>query len=110
LRYEGIVDRSINPLLLPGGHPKGMRSYLESTLLHRIVAEFFATSKPIGAMCHGVVLAARSTATTGRSILHGRKTTALLRSQKLLVWNLGDHYRTPPTTVEDEVTAVLARP
>jgi protease I len=48
-------------------------------------------------------------------VLHGRKTTALLRSQELLAWNLtrvylGDYYRTYPTTVEDEVTAALARP
>jgi protease I len=115
LRYESILDRSFDALLLPGGHAKGMQPYLESTLLHRVVAELFATGKPIGAICHGVVLAARSTAATGRSVLHGRKTTALLRSQELLAWNLtrlylGDYYRTYPITVEDEVTAALARP
>jgi protease I len=92
-----------------------MRPYLESTLLHRVVAELFATGKPIGAICHGVVLGAHSRAATGRSVLHGRKTTALLRSQELLAWNLtrlylGDYYRTYPITVEDEVTAALARP
>jgi protease I len=92
-----------------------MRPYLESTLLHRVVAEFFAAGKPIGAICHGVVLVARSTAATGRSVLHGRKTTALLRSQELLAWNLtrlylGDYYRTYPVTVEDKVAAPLARP
>jgi protease I len=115
LRYEAIVDHSFDALLLPGGHAKGMRHYLESTLLQRLVTEFFAAGKPVGAICHGVVLAARSTVATGRSVLHGRKTTALLRSQELLAWNLtrlylGDYYRTYPATVEDEVTAALARP
>jgi protease I len=115
LRYEAIADRPFDALLLPGGHAKGMRPYLESTLLHRVVAGFFAAGKPIGAICHGVVLAARSTAASGRSVLHGRKTTALLRIQELLAWNLtrlylGDYYRTYPVTVEDEVTAALARP
>ena len=85
---------------------------------YEIVAEFFARGRPgrpVGAICHGVVLAARSIAASGKSVLHGRKTTALLRSQELLAWNLtrvylGDYYRTYPTTVEDEVTAALARP
>jgi protease I len=115
LPYEKIADQTFDALLLPGGHAKGMRPYLESTLLQRTVAAFFASGKPIGAICHGVVLAARSTAQNGRSVLHGRKTTALLRSQELLAWNLtrlylGNYYRTYPVTVEEEVTAALARP
>ena len=115
LRYDAIADHSYDALLLPGGHAKGVMPYLESTLLHSTVSEFFARGKPVGAICHGVVLAARSTAASGKSVLHGRKTTALLRSQELLAWNLtrlylGDYYRTYPTTVEDEVTAALAQP
>lgn len=115
LRYEAITDQAFDALLLPGGHAKGMRPYLESTLLQGVVATFFAAGKPVGAICHGVVLAARSMAGNGRSVLHGRKTTALLRSQELLAWNLtrlylGDYYRTYPVTVEDEITAALARP
>jgi protease I len=52
---------------------------------------------------------------SGKSVLYGRKTTALLRSQELLAWNLtrlylGDYYRTYKVTVEDEVTAALVRP
>jgi protease I len=115
LRYEAIADHPFDALLLPGGHAKGVRPYLESTMLHRVVAEFFANGKPVGAICHGVILAARALGPTGRSVLHGRKTTALLRSQELLAWNLtrlylGDYYRTYQTTVEEEVTAALARP
>jgi protease I len=115
LRYDAIADHSYDALLLPGGHAKGVKPYLESTLLHSTVREYFARGKPVGAICHGVVLAARSTAASGKSVLYGRKTTALLRSQELLAWNLtrlylGDYYRTYPTTVEDEVTAALAQP
>jgi protease I len=114
-RYESIAEPSFDALLLPGGHAEGMRPYLESTLLQRTVAEFFARGRPVGAICHGVVLAARSMAASGKSVLHGRKTTALLRTQEQVAWNLtrfhlGDYYRTYPTTVEDEVAAALARP
>ena len=47
-------------------------------------------------------------------MLHGRRTTALLRSQEMLAFTLtrlwlGDYYRTYPQTVEDELTAALAR-
>ncbi len=52
---------------------------------------------------------------TGRSVLHGRKTTALLRRQERLAYQLtritlGDYYLTYPVTVQDEVTASLASP
>src|SRR5579859_2169323 len=114
IRYEAIATEEYDALLLPGGHAKGMRPYLESPLLQRVVADVFAAGKPVGAICHGVVLAARSKAPSERSVLHGRRTTALLRSQELLAWTLtrlwlGDYYRTYPQTVEDEVTAALAR-
>ncbi|MEI9984061.1 MAG: type 1 glutamine amidotransferase domain-containing protein [Aliidongia sp.] len=113
IAYDAIAGRSFDALLLPGGHAKGMRSYLESPLLQSVVAGFFAVGKPVGAICHGVVLAARSQAASGRSVLHGRRTTSLLRSQEILAWTLtrlwlGDYYRTYPQTVEDEVIAALA--
>jgi protease I len=113
-RYEAAADTVFDALLLPGGHAKGMRDYLESPLLQRIVSGCFAAGKPVGAICHGVVLAARSQTASGRSVLHGRRTTSLLKSQEMLAWNLtrlwlDDYYRTYPVTVEDEVTAALAR-
>jgi protease I len=115
LRYEAVAEASFDALLLPGGHAEGMRPYLESTLLQALVGRCFAAGLAVGAICHGVLLAARSADATGTSVLHGRRTTALLRSQELLAWRLtrawlGDYYRTYPTTVEDEVTGLLARP
>jgi protease I len=115
LRYEAIAEPAFDALLLPGGHAKGVRPYLESTLLQGVVAACFAAGKPVAAICHGVVLAARARTGAGHSVLRGRRTTALLRSQEMLAWTLtrlylGDYYRTYRATVEDEVTAALARP
>lgn len=102
-------------LLLPGGHARGMRPYLESTDLQSQVAAAFAARLPVGAICHGVVLAARSRTADGRSVLYGLKTTALTKPMELTAWSLtcawlGSYYRTYPSTVEDEVTAALAAP
>jgi protease I len=112
--WAAIDAAHFDALLLPGGHAKGMRPYLESTILQRVIAACFAENKPVGAICHGVLLAAR-TMNGAKSVLHGRRTTALLRRQEMLAWNLtrlqlGDYYRTYPVPVEDEVTAALARP
>ena len=115
LRYDAIAAGSFDALLLPGGHAKSMRPYLESSFLQEMTAGFFASSKPVGAICHGVVLVARAQTAAGISVLYGRKTTALLRSQELLAWNmtrlyLRDYYRTYRQTVQDEVTAALRAP
>src|SRR5579859_2123649 len=78
MRWDRIESKDFGALLLGGGHrARGMRDYLESKILQRITAEFFADEKPVGAICHGVVLAARSKRADGRSVLYGRKTTAL---------------------------------
>ena len=78
MRWDRIESRDFDGLLLGGGHWKrGMREYLESAVLQRITAEFFAAGKPVAAICHGVLLAARSKRADGRSVLHGRKTAAL---------------------------------
>jgi putative intracellular protease/amidase len=80
-QYDGLV--------LPGGHwARGMRQYLEDTQLQRFVGDFFEADKPVAAICHGVVLAARSVSTrTGRSVLYGRKTTALTWRLEKAAWS-----------------------
>ena len=113
--YGQAAGLHFDGLLLPGGHAKGMREYLESAALQAIVARTFERKLPVGAICHGVVLVARSKAPSGRSVLHGRRTTALTRDLELTAWALtalwlGNYYRTYPTTVQAEVTAALARP
>jgi protease I len=113
--YRDIDGTQIDALLLPGGHAPGMRPYLESDRLQLLIADMFEQNRPVGAICHGVLLVARSRSRTGRSVLRGRTTTALTRSMELSAWALtrltvGDYYRTYPTTVEDEVRSLLARP
>ena len=112
--YGEVANEAYDALLLSGGHAPGMKTYLESTLLQQKVAEFFGSDKPVGAICHGVVLAARSKLPSGLSVLHGRKTTALTQQMEMSAWALtclwlGDYYRTYSTTVQAEVSAGLAR-
>ncbi|MFC4529034.1 DJ-1/PfpI family protein [Dyella halodurans] len=128
LRWDDIEPASFDGLLLPGGHcARGVRVYLESSRLQSVVAAFFAANKPVAAICHGVVLAARSRGADGRSVLHGRRTTALTWALEKSAWTLTritrfwdpDYYRTyadgpgQPVghmSVQQEVTRALARP
>ena len=103
-------------LLLPGGHAPGVRQYLGASRLQEQVAAFFARGRPVGAICHGVLLAARSRdPATGRSVLYERRTTCLTKYQEFLgylatFWKLGRYYRTYPAYVQDEVKAALRYP
>jgi putative intracellular protease/amidase len=115
LRYEQVTLDEVDALLLPGGHASGMRTYLESDRLQALVSAAFARRMPVGAICHGVVLASRARGMDGRSVLYGRRTTALTRGMELSAWALtglwlGNYYRTYPTTVQQEVTDALADP
>lgn len=116
LPYDALAADHFDALLLPGGHAKGMRVYLESQRLQAVVAAFFDADRPVGAICHGTLLAARSTSPgTGRSALWGRRTTGLQRRQELLAWSLtaawlGDYYRTYPTPMETELRSYLRDP
>lgn len=112
--YDAVNPDRFDALLLPGGHAKGMKEYLESKILQELTSQFFQKQKPIAAICHGVVLAARSKKSDGSSVLGDLETTSLLKSQELLAWTLtaawlGSYYRTYPQTVEDEVRSVLAK-
>lgn len=110
LAYSALKNNVFDGLILPGGHASGMQEYLEDEHLQTIVVDFFREHKPIGAICHGTVLAARSVdPQTGRSVLDGRRTTGLTRSMELSAWLmtpwLGRYYRTYPQTVQAEVQA-----
>ena len=114
LKYSDVSEHDFDALLLPGGHDKPVKEYLESDILQNLVGNFFAKNKTVAAICHGVVLAARSMdKQTGKSVLYNYRTTALLKSQELLAYNItrlwmGDYYLTyPEITVEDEVKSVL---
>lgn len=116
LRYDQLDATDFDGVVLTGGHAPGMKPYLESELLQRLVADMMLADKLVGAICHGVLIPARARdSQTGRSILYGRKTTSLTNAQELSAWLmtglwLRSYYRTYPTTVQDEVTAALASP
>jgi putative intracellular protease/amidase len=89
VRYSSLDVDQYDGLVLPGGHwARGMRQYLEDQQLQRFVGDFFDADKPVAAICHGVVLAARSVSKrTGRSVLYGRKTTALTWRLEKTAWS-----------------------
>ena len=113
IRWDAIEIDGYDGLLLPGGHAPGMRQYLGSSDLQAKVAGFWKLDRPVGAICHGVLVLARSIdPDTGRSVLDGRTTTCLTRWQErlayyLTAWRLGRYYRTYPAYVEAEVRAAL---
>jgi putative intracellular protease/amidase len=113
--WAGLDATAFDGLLLPGGHAPGMRQYLDSPVLREQVARFWATGKPVGAICHGVLVLARTRDTAGRGLLASRRTTCLPKYMERLAylttsWRLGRYYRTYPAYVEDEVKAALDNP
>ncbi len=113
IKFNDINPSDYSGLILPGGHAPGMKSYLESEILQSIIVSFFKETKPVGAICHGVLLAARSIdPETGKSVLYNYKTTSLLKTQELAAYFLTalwlkKYYRTYPLTVEEEVKSFL---
>jgi putative intracellular protease/amidase len=126
-RWDTVDASAFDGLLLPGGHrARGMRDYLESEMLQRHVVSFFEAERPVAAICHGVLLAARSISKrTGRSVLYGYRTTALTWALERSAWKVArltrfwdpNYYRTyleqdgQPVgfmSVQHEVTRALA--
>jgi putative intracellular protease/amidase len=112
--WGDLEARDFDALFLAGGHAPGMRQYLGSEAVQRLVAAFFATDKPIAAICHGVLVAARAKRPDGHSVLHGVRTTCLPKYMERAAyfstfWRRGRYYRTYPAYVEDEVRAALAK-
>ncbi len=119
----------VDGLVLPGGHrARGMRAYIDSPALQSLVVAAFAGNVPVAAICHGVLLAARSiNPVTGKSVLYGRRTTALTWALEKAGWQAGrvlrfwdpSYYRTYSETagqaagfmsVQQEVTRALQSP
>jgi putative intracellular protease/amidase len=115
-RWRDLDPAAFGGLFLAGGHAPGMRQYLGSELLQEKVAAFWRGGAPVAAICHGVLVLARTVdEATGRSVLAGRRTTCLPKYMErsaywLTAWKLGRYYRTYPAYVEDEVRAALAAP
>ena len=122
-------------------HPRSMRCCCPAAIVRAACASsskakscnawspvFSMTEKPVAAICHGVLLAARSISKrTGRSVLWGYQTTALTWAFENSAWSVAritrfwdpNYYRTyleqngQPKgfmSVQQEVTRALARP
>jgi putative intracellular protease/amidase len=98
-----------------------MRQYLGSEELQAKVAAFWSLGgpeqrRPVGAICHGVLVLARTKdPATGKSVLADRRTTCLPKYLErsafwATAWRRGRYYRTYPAYVEDEVRGALSNP
>ena len=117
IAWSGLGDlRGFDGLFLAGGHAQGMKQYLGSEGLQALIADYWGTGRPVGAICHGVLVLARTIdPETGLSVLHGRKTTCLPKYMErsaywLTAWKLGRYYRTYPAYVEEEVRVAVGEP
>ena len=116
VRWRDVDAASFDALLLSGGHAQGMKQYLGSARVQELVLALWRRGVPVGAICHGVLVAARTVdPETGRSVLHGKRTTCLPKYMErsawlLTAWKLGRYYRTYDEYVEDETRAALASP
>ena len=109
IAWADITPADYDGLVLAGGHAPGMRQYLASPVLQQKVAEFWSLERPVGAICHGVIVLARA------GVLGGSRTTCLPKYMErsaflATAWRLGRYYRTYPAYVEDEVKAALHDP
>lgn len=114
IAWEAILPDEYDGLILAGGHAPGMRQYLSNEVLQEKVARFWSLTRPVGAICHGVLVLARARdLSSGRSLLYGRRTTCLPKYMErsaywATAWRRGRYYRTYRDYVEDEVRAALA--
>jgi putative intracellular protease/amidase len=128
--HWGAARRSAyDALVLAGGHrARGMRPYIESPEVQQMAIDAFRAKKPVGAICHGVLVAARAVdPATERSVLYGRRTTALTWALERKAWGIArytrfwdsNYYRTYVEergqpwgymSVQQEVTRALADP
>jgi len=129
LHWGAARRGAYDALVLPGGHrARGMRAYLESPEVQQMAVDSFRAERPVAAICHGVLVAARAVdPASGHSVLYGRTTTALTWALERRAWELArvtrfwdaNYYRTyveepgqPPgfLSVQQEVTRALADP
>src|SRR6266576_2245189 len=69
------------------------------------VVAYWHLERPVGAICHGVIVLARATdPATGRSVIADKRTTCLPKFMEraafyITAWRLGRYYRTYPAYV-----------
>lgn len=114
--YADIDPNQYQALLLPGGDGLRVRQYLDSRVLQEQVLHFYQQGKLIGALCHGVLVLARTIdPQTGYSVLYGHKVTAPPKSLDrfgylLDSWLIKHGYIMYQQCVAEEVRACLEYP
>ena len=103
--FADVDPARYDALVVPGGRaPEYLRMNVRVV---EITRHFLAADKPVAAICHGTLVAARAV------LLRGVRTTGLPRYMErlawgLTAWRLGDYYRTYPEYVEDELVRLGA--
>ncbi len=116
IHYDQIDPGEYTALILPGGDGLRMKQYLESSTVQAKVLEFSRLQKLVGAICHGILVLARTVdPEAGKSVLFGHKITVLPKSLDRLAYRLDsltvNHgYIMYSCCVEDEVSACMAKP
>jgi len=111
--YAEIDSDRYKAILLPGGDGLRMHQYLDSPVLRSKVLQFWQQEKMVGAICHGVLVLARTIdPQTERSVLYGHKVTAPPKSLDRFgylfdKWLLRHGYIMYSYCVADEVRACL---
>jgi putative intracellular protease/amidase len=100
----GFSVNSFDLIFLPGGHEKSVRQLIDSPIIQKQLADYFAeTKKPsrkaVAAVCHGVMALSEASGADGKSALHDATTTALPGAfEGVAYWGtrlfLGDYYKT----------------
>src|SRR4051794_18890711 len=76
--WADVDPAAFDALYLAGGHAPGMRQYLGSDALQAKVAAFWRLGRPVAAICHGVLVLARTRDPgSGKSVIAGSRTTCL---------------------------------
>jgi putative intracellular protease/amidase len=116
ISYPAIQPELFDALLLPGGDALSMHQYLDSLTLREKVLKFWQLGKLVGAICHGVLVLARTIdPATGHSVLYGHKLTAPPKSldrlgYQLDRWLVKHGYIMYPQCVAEEVRGCLQHP
>ncbi|KAL0484253.1 hypothetical protein AKO1_004811 [Acrasis kona] len=114
LSWKTVDVKNYDGLYCSGGHAWGVKQYLGSEELQRKVSEFWSLDRPVAAICHGVLLVARSKLLNdqSKSVLTGKRVTCLTNFQEWTAYYatglmVGNMFRTYEETTQDEVTRLM---
>lgn len=123
IKFSQIDPKEFDGAVIPGGEGPGMIPFLDDATLQKKVADFFVADKPVAALCHGVLVAARATdPRTGKSVLFDKKTSGTPKYMERAarvgfhlagrdrVYDVYETTKAHPVWAEDEIKSVLKNP